>query len=168
MQESSRDLPPCPPDCKLIPLSQGKFAIVDASRFEELNVHKWYYHKGYAIRHGARTPEGFRRKLYMHRVVFGTPDGVDTDHKNGDRCDNRIENLRLCNHAQNQQNRGPQPGCRSGIKGVDFFKPTGKWRVRIKVDGKVQYLGHYFSKEEAAAVYAAAAKKWHGEFARCR
>ena len=165
MKEPYSDLPPCPPDCKLIPLSQGKFAIVDASRFEELNAYKWCYHKGYAVR-SAPIREGRRKVIYMHRVVLRTPEGSYTDHKNGVRHDNRAANLRECTSLQNQQNKKRMCSCKSGFKGVSFVKSRGKWTARIRANGKRHFLGRFETKEQAAKAYAEAALKWHQEFAR--
>ena len=55
----------------------------------------------------------------------------------------------------------------SGVRGVRQDKRwRGKWQARITVDGATKSLGAYETKEEAAAAYAEAAAKYHGEFVR--
>ena len=89
------------------------------------------------------------------------------DHINGDTCDNRISNLRLADHAQNNWNKKINPG-QSGFRGV--FRSTSKtkkqrWRACINVRGKRVYLGTFATPEEAAKARAIAARQFHGEFA---
>lgn len=99
--------------------------------------------------------------LYVHGEM---PDGL-IDHRNGDGTDNRLSNLRSCSQAQNLQNRGRQKNNTSGFKGVVFHPQSGKWRARIKSNGKHYSLGLYGTKEEAHAAYLAGATRLHGDFA---
>lgn len=79
----------------LIPLSQGKFAIVDPEDFTRLNCFKWYAvksgHCWYALRKEYRGGKTY--KIRMHRDVAQTPPGMVTHHKNGNPLDNRKINL---------------------------------------------------------------------------
>jgi hypothetical protein len=147
---------------KNISLTQGKFAMVDDEDYEYLNRHKWYFEKGYA----ARKEGVIRGKItYMHRVIMQTPDGMDTDHINGNKLDNRRENLRVCTHAQNTRNRNYQINNTSGYKGVSFDKSRNKWHVAIKVNGLHINKGRYDTVEEAARAYDEAARYYFGEYA---
>lgn len=148
---------------KLIPLTQGKFAIVDAADYEWLSQWKWYYDNGYAVR-----KEGPRRnhcKIYMHRQLAGTPRGKITDHTNGDGLDNRRANLRICTQAENLRNRGLQRNNTSGYKGAYWHAQAGRWYSKIKAGGKNISLGMFDTAEEAARAYDAAALELYGEFA---
>lgn len=150
---------------KTIPLTQGKVAIVDDEDYAELAKHKWHCNSyGYAI----RMPRiGVKRKvIWMHRVIAGTPDGMDTDHINGDRLDNRRSNLRSCTTTQNLMNVRKRDGCTSRHKGVYFYKRTGQWMARIYVDGKCKFLGYFDDENEAADAYNREAMLSHGEFAK--
>jgi hypothetical protein len=71
------------------------------------------------------------------------------DHKNGDRSDNRIANLRLASNSENGLNRKLQRNSTSAHRGVYYHKQKKKWEVRIKVKGKRLYLGAYVCVEEA-------------------
>ncbi len=143
---------------KKIKLLGGKSATVDDCDYERLLENTWYVSKGYAV--GCQKREGKWVRIAMHRLVAGTPDGMETDHINGNKLDNRRENLRICTHAENLRNRMPIKG---GIKGVN--RNWNKFRARIRVNGVSIHLGNYPSEYEAAMAYDTAAIKYHGEFA---
>lgn len=148
---------------KKIPLTQGKFAIVDDDMFEELSKFKWHFSRfGYAVR---KPYSGRGKNFYMHRVIAGTPEGMSTDHINGDKLDNRRSNLRICSTSSNMRNRGKQNNNTSGYKGVFWSIPAGRWRAQIVVNKKSIHLGLYDTTEEAASAYNVAAKEYFGEFA---
>ena len=112
----------------------------------------------------------FGKYLMTHRVVWTMFNrqlvkGEDIDHINGDRGDNRIENLRLCSRAENLRNSQRRKDNSSGVKGVGFHALSGKWRARISVDGKQVYLGLFQSCEEAENAIVKVRAKAHGCFA---
>lgn len=113
----------------------------------------------------------FRGKLYRaHRVIWlivtSKWPACHIDHKNGNRDDNRWNNLRAANHQQNAQNRILSRKNASGYKGVDFKKDKNKWRATLTIARKQLHLGYFASKQEAYAAYSTAAEKHFGEFAR--
>lgn len=101
-------------DYRLIPLTQGKFAIVDAEDYDRLAQYKWFAVKSrktfYAQRFGGGTI------VCMHREIMRAPKGMVCDHKNHNGLDNRNSNLRLCTNAQNLYNKMPKKGCASRYK----------------------------------------------------
>jgi len=110
---------------------------------------------------------GYNQNNYvglLHRLLLTAPDNLLVDHINGDRRDNRKENLRLCVAAENTRNKSIQKNNQSGLKGVS--KRGNYYIARISHNGKPFYLGTYKTKEKAARVYNRAAQKFHGEFAR--
>lgn len=112
-----------------------------------------------------------KRKTYRaHRLIWSwmkqAPIGKMIDHKDGDCSNNRWENLRLADRAQNLWNSKLGSRNTSGHKGVSMHKVSGLWRARFSVRGKVVYLGTWRSKEEAVAAYETAVLEHHGEFAR--
>lgn len=106
------------------------------------------------------------RVALMHRLILNAPESLEVDHINGNRHDNRRENIRLCNSSQNKCNRGPRKDNKSGFKGVSWHKQNDNWTVRIKVPmGKYLSLGSFDDKVLAAEAYNQAARELHGEFA---
>lgn len=151
------------PAIRQIPLTQGKFAIVDAADYEWLMQWKWRYHwAGYARRQG----ESRKQDILMHREILATPKGMDTDHINGNRLDCRRINLRICSRKENVRNQLPKAGFSSKYKGVSWSKAAKKWYASIKVDGRGRNLGLFSNEMDAANAYDAAAKKAFGEFAK--
>ncbi len=105
-----------------------------------------------------------------HRVAWAHfygewPEGM-LDHINGDPYDNRIANLRPCTMSENGCNRGAAANNKSGYKGVFWCKQKRKWQAKIKVRGQSYHLGFHVDPAVAAAAYAEAAQRLHGEFAR--
>lgn len=156
-------------EVKEIPLSRGKFAIVDDEDFEELSKYKWHYHphsfnpqKGYAAR-GVMVLKNKERKLFMHRQIMG-PSDSRVDHRNRDTLDNRKQNLRFATSSQNSCNAGISRGNTTGFKGVSFFKRYRLFTARIKVLGVSNFLGYFDSAEEAGEAYRIASASLHGEF----
>ena len=152
----------------LIPLTQGKFALVDDEDFDWLNQYKWHTskdsHTFYAVRQ-CRSQKGKRTTIRMHREILRPPVGREIDHKDGNGLNNLRCNLRVATKAQNQQNRRTQKGT-SRFKGVSWHRAAAKWQARIMREGKWFYLGVFLSEIEAAQTYDKAAKNLFGEFAR--
>ena len=162
---------------KYIELSHGKRAIVDDEDFERVNQLKWYLSdRGYAI-HKTRTivykqrkdkicpPTFVGKQIRMHRFILGTCKDKVTDHINGDKLDNRRENLRYCTQSENLMNQKIRKDNTSGYKGVRITR-QGHFHARIQTHGKQLHLGHFKSLTEAAEAYNEAAKRYHGNFAR--
>lgn len=105
------------------------------------------------------------------RVIFLLHNGYltknkEVDHKDGNSLNNKVNNLRESTLAQNQHNSKLRKNNTSGHKGVYWNKASGKWMVRINVNGKSYYFGMYVNKEDAIKVAIEARKKIHGEFGR--
>lgn len=156
---------------KLITLQNGGYAIVDPEDYEALSKERWFRKgNGYAYRQGwKRDANG---KLvhwheWMHRAVNKTPDGMFTDHANGNKLDNRKENLRTCDKAQNSANRPKikRSQLSSTLKGVSYHRSTGLWRARLQCGGKTQTTYHK-TAEQAALDYSRMAQEKFGEFAQ--
>ena len=82
--------------------------------------------------------------------------GMEIDHINGDKLDNRIENLRVVSHRINTQN---QMVHRNGqLVGCCFDKSTGKYQAQINIGEKRVFLGRYKTEQEANEAYEIACK----------
>jgi len=88
------------------------------------------------------------------------------DHINGDRSDNRVENLRVVTKRENNMNRAKRTDNKSGFTGVRWHKQRGKWNARIKLDGKDISLGMYQSFGEAVNARLKAEAELFGEYSR--
>jgi hypothetical protein len=149
---------------KEIQLTGGEIVLVDDRDYESLSQWKWSLFKGYPAR--CRKRLGVNRFVSMHREIVDPPKGVEVDHINGNKLDNRRENLRLSTRSQNQINQGLTRKNTSGYKGVTFHRVLNKWQSQIGIDGKTLYLGLYATPEEAARAYDAKARELFGGFAR--
>jgi len=154
---------------KEIELSRGLVAIVDDEDYEWLSASRWTYLScGYGAKRAAHPLiPGKITMLYMHRIICGLTigDRKYVDHINGNRLDNRRENLRTCTNAENMRNRGKTASNTSGYKGVYRGRQPGRWRALIMVDGETISLGQYDTPEEAHEAYRKAATEFHGDFA---
>jgi len=154
--------PPDPPDekTKLISLTQGKFAMVDAADYECLGQYRWHAMKVgpnyYACRHGGG------KTILMHRQIMQPSAGMVVDHKNHNSLDNCRENLRICTQQQNVCNRRPSPN-ESGFRGVRRHRK--KWNAFIKCRGITYRLGDFDDPAEAARARDRKAVELVGEYA---
>lgn len=159
---------------KYIPLTQGKYALVDDKDFSELSKFKWYAHAQKSVNntfYAVRTLIKEDRKktmIYMHRCIANTPQGMATDHIDGNGLNNQISNLRVCTTKQNLCNKGKQINNTSGLKGVSWHKATQRWRATLNHNGKSIHLGGFDSKEFAREAYVFACRKYQGEFANLK
>lgn len=105
-----------------------------------------------------------------HHIVVLLETGVwpngDVDHIDGNPSNNKITNLRVCAHAENQRNMKKHVDNTSGFKGVYWSKQCEKWMAKIVVNGQQKHLGLFTDKLKAAKAYDKAASDLHGEFAR--
>lgn len=164
---------------RLIPLTKGQFAIVDAEDYEWLSQHKWYAYwhartqSYYACRNQNIAPPGEKWKntvVRMHREILGLKRGDPRrgDHQDGNTLNYQRHNLRIATNSQNAMNRKKTVANTSGHKGVYLRKDkiAHPWGVFVKVNGKMIHCGFYATKQEAIAVRIEAEKKYYGEFAR--
>lgn len=155
---------------KKIPLTQGKFTIVDDEDFTLLSQWKWKYHRdrnngGYAVRTDYSKGRRNGKTIAMHRVLFPDIPGLHVDHINRDKLDNRKENLRRCTKSDNQHNARMRKDNTSGYRGVTWCKKRKLWLAMIRANGKPTPLGGFSDKKDAAIAYNIAASKYFGGFA---
>ena len=124
---------------------------------------------------GSIHKTGYRHITWMgkvhkaHRLIFMLHHGYlppEVDHINGDRQDNRLENLRPATRSQNQCNRGILASNTSGYPGVSWHKHSKAWLVRVMKDGKSKIIGYFKDLELAGLVSAEARSLYHGSYAK--
>lgn len=141
------------PMSKRVPLTRGLFAIIDDEDYDEISQYQWYASQTYNRYYASRDfkIKGVRFHEKMHRIIMGSPKGLEIDHINGDGLDNRKENLRIVTHRQNHWNRHTPKTSR--FPGVSYVPKDNRWRVKIQINGVNKHIGCYSSEEEAALVY---------------
>ena len=160
---------------KRIPLTQGKFALVDDEDFDRLNKYKWFAQKGPYTYYASRSynikglyditkyPLAYRRlRIMMARQIMClcADDPCVPDHKDHNGLNNQRYNLRTCTVSQNCMNKKGKAGSSSPFKGVSRT-PSGGFRVMC--GGK--YVGFFESETVAAQTYDDYAIFKFGEFA---
>lgn len=123
-------------------------------------------HEGYRVVRVDGVNYRGHRLIWL--IVHGKWPRDMLDHINGERSDNRLENLREATNAQNQMNKKGRQGGASGYKGVSIIRRRGRiqYRPQITVGGKAVVMGYYDTPEAAYAVYCREAVRAFGEFAK--
>jgi hypothetical protein len=154
-------------ECCVLFLTKEKQAIINARFYDKFSKFKYcaqqtrYPGKFYIVR---RNNGKF---VFLHREILemSADDKRFVDHINGNTLDNRVENLRFASPSQNGMNAKLSKANTSGFKGVTFNKRKEKWMAQIRFDGKNQFLGYFYTPEEAHTAYCEAATRLCGEFA---
>lgn len=124
---------------------------------------------GYISANGYVRTEIQGKKYYVHRLIFLYHHGyfpANVDHINGNRLDNRLENLREATSAQNNHNRSQDRRNKSGFKGVCWSKAVKKWHVQVGISNFQQSFGYFDDIELADLVAQEARDKYHKGFAK--
>lgn len=148
---------------RVLPLSQGRFALVDPDDPLEPWQFKWAAtknrHRWYAVRKIRRLGGPGYERVYLHRYLTATPNKVD--HRNGDGLDDRRCNLRPATNGQNMAAAGTRKDNKSGHMGVMLYVRTNRWLVQA---GNA-YVGYFATFDLAVDAYHRAMLAKYGEFA---
>lgn len=130
------------------------WALVDSDDWPKVKDFRWYQAAiGYVV--SAAGPGRRAPKQYLHRFLtrLETGDGLEVDHINRNRLDNRRCNLRVTTRRQNAQN---VPGYHNAAvkwsehRGVAWHKQAGKWEAYGTLDRKKHRVGLFADELEAA------------------
>ena len=150
-----------PEGASIIPLTKGKYALVDEEDYERVNQYNWFVH----INQYASTRLE-SKQILLHRFIMDAKKGEFVDHINFNGLDNRKINLRICSKAENQTHQRPSKNkFKTAFKGVYWIKSKNKWRVEVSKMGIRYYMGYYYDEIEAARAYDKKAKELFSEFA---
>jgi len=156
---------------KQIPLSQGKFALIDDEDYERVSKYKWCVNSsGYAVRsfRELQANGNYKQKaMKMHRFIMNANEGDGIiDHRDTIRINNQKYNLRVASFVENLRNQKINKNNKSGFKGVRLHKPSSLYIAQIGINGKQKHIGYFKCPVEAAKAYNEAAIKYFGEFAQ--
>lgn len=149
---------------RLIPLTQGKFAMVDNADYEAVSQFKWHAEKGrhgfYAVRNIIRA-DGKKRIQYLHQFLM--PGVPQIDHRDGNGLNNQRCNIRPATHQLNGRGfRSKEFGATSQFRGVSWNQKRQKWETQIFVAGKRVFLGYFTDEIESAIARDKATLKYYG------
>lgn len=152
---------------KNVPLGDNASAIVDDEDYDDISFHSWRLsNSGYAL-----STEN-SRAILMHRIIMNPAKGLEIDHINGNKLDNRKSNLRCCTKSENASNsiaRKNRKNDGSTFKGVSVYKyrkrSGGMYKIfRARIYDRT--IGTFKNEVDAAVAYDLWAKYSNPEFVR--
>lgn len=155
---------------KNVTLPCGNVVLVDDEDYGFISRVKWRKCLDYAV--GA-SHEGHNEKgnkiigqVFMHKVIMFAGKKIEVDHINGNKLDNRKENLRYATRMQNSHNRRKlnPDNFTSKYKGVSYNKKDKKYTANIRLNYKLIYGGSFDKEIDAAKKYNEMSLQYHGEF----
>jgi hypothetical protein len=161
-----------------IPLTRGKFAIVDDFNYYKVCKYSWRVYPTkytcYALSFKDVLKSRYetmgknriikRENIHMHKLLLDAPEGFEVDHINGNGLDNRMCNLRIATRSQNMMNKRKAKGKKYGYKGI--FPLRNKFRAEVIVNGEKFVSESFVNAIDAARKYDEMALIHHGEFAK--
>ena len=146
-----------------IPLTKGRFALVDLEDYPALKKFKWSVIEKSGIYYAVRYNR--KKEIRMHRLITSAPNHLVVDHIDHNSLNNTKRNLRLCTLAQNSLNQKHRKNCSSKYKGVYFHKRDKKFYAQISHKGLSFHLGCFKNEKMAALEYDKKAKTLFGDYA---
>ena len=144
--------------------SAGSLIQVDQCDAHLLVEYTWVHSAGASA--VTAWNRGVGGNVALHQLIARAPQGFVVDHINGDVCDNRRSNLRICRQQENARNVAARKDKAVRYKGVARSKGRSRpYRAYIWLDGRQKHLGCFVTAEEAAASYDSEARRQFGAFA---
>lgn len=141
-------------DVAFLQLNGGFETIVDTANAHFESLHPFYWKEYAAVKISGTT-------IKLHSLIFNAADGMEPDHRNRNKLDNRISNLREATRAQQTHNTGPKNGRK--YKGTEKIG-GGKFRARLCHNKISKKLGCFNLEEDAAAVWDLESLRVRGDF----
>lgn len=133
---------------------------IDTFNVDIVTGKKWYLRPdGYVA-----TNNYNGKYTYLHKIICSDKSKIYVDHKNRDRLDNTVDNLRVADGFENAANKGVRSDNTSGKVGVHWSSHNQKWCAMICVKGKHMNLGYFKHYGDAVECRVSAEKKYFGEF----
>ena len=157
MEEQWRDVPGYEDHYQISDSGKIKSVKYRKEKILKQTLIKGYYGLGLCL-------EGKRKVLFIHVMIAmafldHVPNGhvITVDHINGNKTDNRLENIQLLTNRENVSKSTPSYKKSSLPVGVCKFR--NKYISSIKENGSKVYLGLFPTPEEAAKAYGEALAK---------
>lgn len=155
---------------KRIPLTQGKFALVDDEDYKKIKCYNYFLTKTkhcrtfYAARNVYENGKN-RHTIRLHRDILNLKigDGKKIDHINHNGLDCRKQNLRVCTESENQCNRTIISKSRTGLRGI-CLRGNKFFEINIMLFQKNIYGGTWKNLKEAVKYRNCMARILHGRF----
>jgi hypothetical protein len=148
---------------KQIPLTQGKFAIVDDDVYVWAKDYKWFAHKGRHTFYARRMIliNRQRKGVLLHHAIIGFPlENKQIDHIDGDGLNNQRYNLRIVTNRSNHQNlEAHRQGHLVGTYLIKDHYRTKPWKAVMRVNGKKKTIGYFATQQEAYEAYIETSKE---------
>lgn len=152
-------------DLVYIKLSTGEIAVCSGCDYEKLSIQEKWSQDTHGYPYFTDYSQG-KKTIKLHNYLIGEiPEGYVVDHINGNKLDNRRENLRIITTHMNNINRKGRNGS-SVYKGVSYDSSRDKWISSIQINGKTKHIGRFDSEEEAARAYDKESYMTYGEYAK--
>ena len=140
---------------KEIPLSQGKYALIDDSDYKLVSKYKWHTHKTkrkHRVVYYARSNN--KPMIYMHRLILNLlSNKLEGDHRDGNGLNNQRYNIRLATKSQNLASPLLVRPHTSKYRGVSWNRKNKKWTAQIGGKYSYKYLGYFHDEKKAAKAY---------------
>jgi len=152
---------------KEIQLRNGGVTLVSEADYDRVvTACGWYLEKNGYARSSCLLGKP-KQRVQLHRYILGVTDPkILVDHINGQKLDNRRENIRLCSNAENQHNRHKLNSTNtSGVSGVCWHTRDKIWTASVYAEGKHIHLGNFCHIDAAIAARKSAELKYFGAFA---
>lgn len=151
----------------------GAYAVTEAGRIYSYFTHTYLagsYQPQLGVYLKLRTPAGGILSKMLHQLVAtlfvatDEPEAALVQHLDGNKRNNRSENLRWVSSQYVQRQSGLRRDNPSGYKGVTRLPGTEKYKATIGINGENQHLGCFDSPADAARAYNAAARRYEFGF----
>ena len=140
-----------------ITLTNGAIALIDDEDLAMVSRWSWKQHRARYAYRTVRNGKGWKN-VYLHQLLIGPPpEGMEVDHENRNRLDNRRPNLRFLPHWKNSHNRDTGRPTNSGHRGIGKPKGRTRWSAILYAKNRIVWRGNFKTLDEAVIARAAAA-----------
>lgn len=126
--------------------------LIDTEDMDKVDSFKGRFYAQNPYRNMFYACGNYKKSLIkLHRLIMDFPKDLVIDHINHDTLDNRKANLRIVTQGENLKNRNPlnRGNKASNIPNVCWHKSSGKWQVRLMVNGKRKFICNSDTVEDA-------------------